>query len=112
MGTLTVRENILFAANLKMADSSKEDKKKCVDEIVQSLGLERCENTRIGNELFQGVSGGERKRCCIGMELVTKPKIIFLGKNSLNDTTLNEWYKTSSVVARYLSNVFTKTYGV
>ena len=43
--------------------------------------LFRCEHTKIGNELFKGVSGGERKRCCIGMELVTKPKILFLGES-------------------------------
>ena len=34
--------------------------------------------TQIGDDLIRGVSGGERKRTSIGMELVTNPKILFL----------------------------------
>jgi len=37
-----------------------------------------CADTRIGNEFIRGVSGGERKRCNIGMELIPSPGILFL----------------------------------
>ena len=33
---------------------------------------------QVGNEFVPGVSGGERKRCNIGMELVIQPSILFL----------------------------------
>jgi len=42
------------------------------------LELSRCENTRIGSVLSRGISGGERKRTCIAIELISDPKILFL----------------------------------
>lgn len=33
---------------------------------------------QIGTEFLRGVSGGERKRCSIGMELITSPSLLFL----------------------------------
>ena len=39
--------------------------------------LTKCENTKIGGEVIKGVSGGERKRCSIGVELITNPSLIF-----------------------------------
>ena len=42
------------------------------------MGLNKCKNTRIGNNIIRGVSGGERKRASIGVELLTNPSLIFL----------------------------------
>lgn len=39
-------------------------------------GLFKCANTKIGTSLIRGVSGGERKRCSIGLELVVDPAVI------------------------------------
>lgn len=33
---------------------------------------------QIGTEYLRGVSGGEKKRCSIGMELITFPSLLFL----------------------------------
>ena len=80
MGTLTVKENLEFAANLRMRGNlTSKQKADWVDELIKELGLEKCENTKVGTELIKGVSGGERKRCNIGIELVTKPPVLFLG---------------------------------
>jgi ATP-binding cassette subfamily G (WHITE) protein 2 len=49
-----------------------------VDQIIHELGLKKVENTYIGNAFLRGVSGGERKRVNIGVELVTDPSLIFL----------------------------------
>ena len=48
------------------------------DEIITMLGLDNCKNTRVGNVLSRGVSGGERKRTSIALELLTDPSVIFL----------------------------------
>ncbi|XP_076846156.1 broad substrate specificity ATP-binding cassette transporter ABCG2b [Brachyhypopomus gauderio] len=80
MGTLTVRENLMFSANLRLPRQhySTHGKKKKVVCIIQELGLLDCADTKIGTEFLRGVSGGERKRCSIGMELITSPALLFL----------------------------------
>jgi len=78
MGTLTVRENLEFAANLRLRNCTKQQKEERVNELIHDLGLEKCMDTKVGTELIKGVSGGERKRCNIGIELVTKPMVLFL----------------------------------
>jgi len=49
-----------------------------VEKIIEQLGLSECANTRMGTESQRGVSGGERKRTCIAMEMVLSPVILFL----------------------------------
>ena len=46
--------------------------------MIKDLGLTKCADTRIGNVMIRGISGGERKRTSIGVELLTNPSIIFL----------------------------------
>uniref|UniRef100_A0A671PIS5 ATP-binding cassette sub-family G member 2-like n=1 Tax=Sinocyclocheilus anshuiensis TaxID=1608454 RepID=A0A671PIS5_9TELE len=80
MGTLTVRENLAFSANLRLSrkEYSSADKKMRVDSVIQELGLKDCADTKIGTMFLRGVSGGEKKRCSIGMELITSPSLLFL----------------------------------
>uniref|UniRef100_UPI00398F6165 broad substrate specificity ATP-binding cassette transporter ABCG2-like n=1 Tax=Pristiophorus japonicus TaxID=55135 RepID=UPI00398F6165 len=80
MGTLTVRENLEFSANLRLSrkEYTFEEKQQKVNRVINELGLQDCANTKIGTELIRGVSGGERKRCSIGMELITSPTLLFL----------------------------------
>ncbi|XP_056223762.1 broad substrate specificity ATP-binding cassette transporter ABCG2b [Seriola aureovittata] len=93
MGTLTVRENLLFSANLRLNPEhhSSTDKHARVDVIIQDLGLTDCADTKIGTEFLRGVSGGERKRCSIGMELITSPSLLFLDEptTGLDSNTAN-----------------------
>ncbi len=78
-GTLTVRENIMFSANLRLPQSvTVEERIERVCRIIEQLGLSKCANTRMGTESERGVSGGERKRTCIAMEMVLSPHILFL----------------------------------
>lgn len=78
-GMLTVRENIMFSANVRLpAEVSRTERTARVNKVIQDLGLESCADTRVGTEAIRGISGGEKKRTCIGMELVLAPKIMFL----------------------------------
>ncbi len=45
---------------------------------MQELGLVKCADTKVGNELIRGISGGERKRLNVATELVTDPSLVFL----------------------------------
>ncbi|XP_060939115.1 broad substrate specificity ATP-binding cassette transporter ABCG2b [Limanda limanda] len=93
MGTLSVKENLLFSANLRLDPKhhSTIDKYSKVNTIIQDLGLTDCANTKIGTEFIRGVSGGERKRCSIGMELITSPSLLFLDEptTGLDSNTAN-----------------------
>ncbi|EGR31832.1 hypothetical protein IMG5_101460 [Ichthyophthirius multifiliis] len=77
METLTVKETITFAARLKLNLCQKQIKEK-VEQIIKCLKLENCQNNIIGGFLLKGISGGERKRTNIGVELVTDPQLIIL----------------------------------
>ncbi|CAF1485118.1 unnamed protein product [Adineta steineri] len=78
-GVLTVRENIAFSANLRLPCSmTRTERLERVEKVIEQLGLKECANTRMGTEFQRGVSGGERKRTCIAMEMVLEPIILFL----------------------------------
>jgi ABC-type multidrug transport system ATPase subunit len=46
--------------------------------VIVELNLTSCADTPIGNALVRGVSGGERKRTSIAMELISDPSVLFL----------------------------------
>ena len=77
MATLTVRENLAFSIDCR-TNYNEQEKKTIIDQTLKELGLTDVADKMVGNHITRGVSGGERKRCAIGMELVVKPSIIFL----------------------------------
>ena len=46
--------------------------------ILTKVGLESCKHTRIGGELFRGLSTGQKRRLSIALELLKEPCILFL----------------------------------
>jgi ABC-type Na+ transport system ATPase subunit NatA len=79
IGTLTVRETILYAARLRLRSAPGEPTPaEVADGVVAELGLTEAANTVIGNWHMRGVSGGQRRRVVIGCELVVSPSLIFL----------------------------------
>ena len=77
--TLTVKENLFFSADTRLpSDTSSAVRSQVVNTVIKLLGLNRVRHSIIGNEEQRGVSGGERKRVNIGMELVAKPLVLFL----------------------------------
>lgn len=91
---MSVRECLEFAAKLKLTGTM-EQKMARVDAVITDLKLTKCQNTKIGGPLVKGVSGGERKRTSIGVELITDPSLIFLdepttGLDSFTATSVME----------------------
>ncbi|KAJ3038431.1 ATP-binding cassette sub- G member 2 [Rhizophlyctis rosea] len=77
---LTVRETLTTAARLRLPNThfSRKQKLARVDEVLAMLGLTHVADTRIGDSTTGGISGGEKKRVSIGIELVTDPGTLFL----------------------------------
>ncbi|KAK9903697.1 hypothetical protein M0R45_001057 [Rubus argutus] len=76
---LTVKETLTYAALLRLPiNLTKTQKKERAMHVINELGLERCQDTIIGGTFVRGVSGGERKRVCIGNEILLNPSILFL----------------------------------
>eukprot|EP00573_Skeletonema_grethae_P011544 CAMPEP_0201692650 /NCGR_PEP_ID=MMETSP0578-20130828/5475_1 /ASSEMBLY_ACC=CAM_ASM_000663 /TAXON_ID=267565 /ORGANISM="Skeletonema grethea, Strain CCMP 1804" /LENGTH=730 /DNA_ID=CAMNT_0048178061 /DNA_START=80 /DNA_END=2269 /DNA_ORIENTATION=- len=77
--TATPREAIRFSAKLRLPRiTTDEEIEVLTDKMLNELGLMDCADTMIGGELIKGISGGERKRTSVGVELVTKPSLVFL----------------------------------
>ncbi len=76
---LTAEETLLYAARLRMpGELTLEDRKQRVAEVMELMGITHCKDVIIGNTRRKGVSGGERKRVSIAMELLTRPQLLFL----------------------------------
>lgn len=75
--TLTPRESLRFAARLKVGGSAKEVQEK-VEEVLSNLKLLKAADNIIGNEFIKGLSGGEKKRLSIGLEMIANPLVLIL----------------------------------
>ncbi|KAH6600051.1 hypothetical protein BASA50_002640 [Batrachochytrium salamandrivorans] len=102
ISTMTVREALEFSAALRLPESlSARDRKHRIEEVMDELGLTHIQNTRIGDSLSRGISGGEKRRLSIGVELVTNPAVIYLdeptsGLDSYNAVQVMETLATLS----------------
>ncbi|KAM5252108.1 ATP-binding cassette sub-family G member 8 isoform 3-T3 [Hipposideros larvatus] len=71
---LTVRETLAFVAQLRLPRTfSQAQRDKRVDDVIAELRLRQCADTRVGNTYVRGVSGGERRRVSIGVQLLWNP---------------------------------------
>lgn len=78
---LTVLETLTYAAFLKLPkELSRAETMEQAELITVELGLTRCRNNIVGGPLLQvrGVSGGERKRVSIGLEMLVNPSLLLL----------------------------------
>lgn len=79
IGTLTVRESIMYSASLRLPDKTTEEEKRAiVDNTILEMGLTGCQNTYVGNFFVRGLSGGEKRRLSIALQILTRPHLLFL----------------------------------
>jgi len=74
---LTVRESLEFSADLRTSFSKKE-KDLLIEKLLHDLRLKEVEHSLVGSADVRGISGGEKKRVCIGIELIVNPSVLFL----------------------------------
>nr|XP_043614274.1 ABC transporter G family member STR2-like [Erigeron canadensis] len=75
---LTVYETLMFAADFRLGSITKAEKRQRVETLIEQLGLSSARNTYIGDEGTRGVSGGERRRVSIGVDIIHGPSLLFL----------------------------------
>ena len=75
---LTVYDNLYFNAELCFKDDSPEHLEGRTLEALNSLGLFEARNLKVGTPLDKTISGGQRKRLNIALELIREPSVLFV----------------------------------
>lgn len=75
---LTVYQNLYYAAKLSFKDHTEKQIDELVLKTLSNLGLLETKDLRVGNALKKTISGGQRKRLNIGLELLREPGVLFL----------------------------------
>lgn len=98
---LTVRETLIYSADLRLAGMTREKRREAVETVILELGLKECADTRVGNNIHKGCSGGEKRRCSIAVQLLSNPSVLFLdepttGRSLLLFRNIRGCYKSLS----------------
>ncbi|KAJ0500088.1 putative ABC transporter, AAA+ ATPase domain, ABC-2 type transporter [Helianthus annuus] len=104
---LTVYETLMFAADFRLGSIPKAEKKQRVETLIEQLGLISARNTYIGDEGTRGVSGGERRRVSIGVDIIHGPSLLFLDEptSGLDSTSAQSVIEKVHNIARTGSTV-------
>ncbi|XP_012720443.2 ATP-binding cassette sub-family G member 8 [Fundulus heteroclitus] len=100
---LTVRETLSFVAKLRLPTHfTQAQRDQRVDDVIAELRLRQCAHTRVGNDYVRGVSGGERRRVSIAVQLLWNPGILILDEptSGLDSFTAHNLVITLSRLAK------------
>lgn len=75
---LTVYQNLYYNAKLCFDNYTKEEVIETVNKVLQNLGLFEIKDMKVGSPLDKKISGGQRKRLNIALELIREPSVLFL----------------------------------
>ncbi|HPI11521.1 MAG TPA: ATP-binding cassette domain-containing protein [Catalimonadaceae bacterium] len=102
---LTVFQNLYFAARLSFGEKSEDELNELVNKTLGDLGLTEIGHLKVGNPMDKTISGGERKRVNIGLELLRAPGVLFLdeptsGLSSRDSQSIIELLKELSLLGK------------
>ncbi|KAI3474417.1 hypothetical protein Pfo_029278 [Paulownia fortunei] len=75
---LTVKETLMFSAKFRLKEMSAPERDDRVEGLMQELGLMHVADSFVGDEENRGISGGEKKRVSIGVDVIHDPPILLL----------------------------------
>jgi len=76
--TLTPRQHLDFAYRLHRPELGAPARAQAIDQLLAAIGMSSAQHTRAGGMLFQGLSGGQRRRLSLGIALVKDPRVLIL----------------------------------
>ncbi|MBN2443915.1 MAG: ATP-binding cassette domain-containing protein, partial [Spirochaetales bacterium] len=97
---LTVYQNLFFTAKIRMPSKNKKEIDYLIDNVLKDIGLLDKKYLRVGNPVQKVLSGGQRKRLNIGLELLTNPDLFFL-----DEPTSGLSSKDSEMIINLLSHL-------
>ena len=75
---LSVFQNLFYNAKLCFGDQTDDKIAERVERLLQTLGLYETKDLKVGNPLEKTISGGQRKRLNIALELIREPSVLFV----------------------------------
>lgn len=97
--TLTVKETVYYSAELQLPKlMPRYEKRDRADKIIREMGLQDSLNTRIGGWGLKGLSGGQKRRVSICLELLTHPKILLLDEPTSGLDSAASYYVMNQIV--------------
>ncbi|MEO1098926.1 MAG: ATP-binding cassette domain-containing protein, partial [Bacteroidota bacterium] len=104
---LTVYQNLYYNAKLCFAGFSEEALDKRVIDVLESLGLDQRKDLRVGSVLDKTISGGQRKRLNIALELIREPAVMFVdeptsGLSSRDSENVIDLLKELSLIGKLI----------
>ncbi|WOH08763.1 hypothetical protein DCAR_0728211 [Daucus carota subsp. sativus] len=99
---LTVKETLSFSAMFRLKEISVKEREERVENLMYELGLDHVANSFIGDEENRGISGGERKRVSIGVDIIHDPPVLLLDEptSGLDSTCALQVIELLSSMAR------------
>ncbi|CAF1467821.1 unnamed protein product [Adineta steineri] len=101
-GSLTVEETLRYTAELRLPRTFTDKERFArVEEVLGDMGITHVRNVIVGTPMKKGISGGERKRLCVGMQLLNRPQLLFLDEptSGLDSVTALDLLKTFHALA-------------
>jgi len=100
-GLLSVRECLQFQAQLRVSGCPSSIAQR-VNNVLQCMELTSCEEQIIGTSLYRGLSGGEKRRLSVAIELLSRPAILFCDEptTGLDSHSALSLCQTLEVIAR------------
>ncbi|KAL1366145.1 hypothetical protein HN51_014025 [Arachis hypogaea] len=104
LSTLTAQETLYYSAQLQFSDSMPiSEKKERADVTLREMGLQNAINTRVGGWGSKGLSGGQKRRLSICIEILTHPRLLFLDEPTSGLDSAASYY-----VMRRIANLVQK----
>ncbi|MCL7046261.1 hypothetical protein MKW94_003067 [Papaver nudicaule] len=98
---LTVEETLMFSAEFRLPHSLSKSKKLArVQSVIEELGLLNAAKTIVGDEGHRGISGGERRRVSMGVDIIHDPILLFL-----DEPTSGLDSSSAFMVAKFLQRI-------